>query len=377
VSEPARSSPAGRPSGATVGGRVPTDPSVSVCILVLDHTRLVARCLEALRRGGGCPPATELIVVANGTPREQLAALGDADDLVVLASQVNLGFAGGCNLAASVARGRSLVFLNDDSTVEPGCIDALVAAASAPGVGAVGSRILDPDGTLQEAGSVVWRDGSGAHVGIGLPPGDPSYAAARDVDYASANGLLVTREAWEAVGGFDPAYYPAYFEDVDLCLALQAHGYRVRYEPGARIVHQGSQSTSEPFRGFLLARNRQRLVARWGGSLDRFDPRPAAGSGPAFDAAVARAVARAAVAGGRPRPVPTGPSDPAGAPIRGGTFDAGAADRELRRDYLAYLERTVTESAERVRVLEAYVARRWSVRLRRWGWKRSGFLRRS
>ena len=120
-----------------------------------------------------------------------------------------------------------------------GCIDALVRAVSDdPEIGAVGARILWADGTLQEAGSVLWRDGHTVHVGEGLPPGSDAYQEPRHVDFASANGLLVTRRAWEVVGGFDERYFPAYYEDVDLCLALAAQGFATRYEPQARLVHQ-------------------------------------------------------------------------------------------------------------------------------------------
>ncbi len=287
-------SPASDPS-VRRGTLVPDSPGLSICILVLEHAALALDCLDALRRPGGCPPGTELVVVANGTPPDQLDSLVAHDDVVLVVNEVNLGFGAGCNQAASVARAPLLVFLNDDSTVEEGCIDALVRTASAdPEIGAVGARILAVDGTLQEAGSVLWRDGSAAHVGEGLPPGSDAYLEPRDVDYASANGLLVTRRAWDIVGGFDERFSPAYFEDVDLCLALAAHGFRTRYEPRARVIHRGSQSTSSVYRGFLLARNQRRLVEKWGQALDRFEPPPAKDTGPTFDAAVQRAVIGAA-----------------------------------------------------------------------------------
>ena len=247
------------------GTRVPDDSSVSICILVLERTEMALGCLDALRRPGGSPPGTELVVVANGTPSDQLDGLTAHEDVVLVVNQENLGFAAGCNQAASIARAPLLVFLNDDSTVDTGCIDALIRAVSDdPEIGAVGARIVWADGTLQEAGSVLWRDGSTAHVGEGLPPGSDAYQEPRDVDCASANGLLVTRRAWEVVGGFDERYFPAYYEDVDLCLALAAQGLGTRYEPQARLVHRGSQSSSKVYRDFLLTRNRRKLVEKWG-----------------------------------------------------------------------------------------------------------------
>ena len=97
------------------------------------------------------------------------------------------------------------------------------------------------------------------------------------------------RHAWDAVGGFDERYFPAYYEDVDLCLALWDHGYRVAYEPRARLRHLESQSTSTPFRNFLLIRNRAQLVAKWSALLQNFADHPEPIDDAAIDAAVLRA----------------------------------------------------------------------------------------
>jgi GT2 family glycosyltransferase len=328
---------------------------------VLNDTALALNCLDSLRRPGVLPPGTELVVVANGTPYDQLDALMAHDDVVLVVNEVNLGFAGGSNQAASVARAPLLIFLNDDSTVEFGCIEALVRATSAdPAIGAVGARIVSRDGTLEEAGSVLWRDGWATHVGAGLPPDSDAFRDPRDVDYASANGLLVTRKAWDTVGGFDERFYPAYFEDVDLCLALAEHGFRVRYEPQAKIVHQGSQSSTTAYRRFLLTRNQGRLVEKWGQTLERFDPRPQKFAGPKFEAAVRKAVLRAASTHpsvGSTAPAETGAApDRAGAPVS--TDPVGAAEA-VRAEYLSFLEQRVTW-------LETYLARLWGVRSRRW-----------
>lgn len=358
-------SPASDPS-IRRGSLVPDTPDLSICILVLEHAALVLDCLDALRRPGGCPPGTELLVVANGTPPDQLERLLAHDDVVLVVNEVNLGFGAGCNQAASVARAPLLVFLNDDSTVEDGCIEALVRTASSdPKIGAVGSRILTVDGTLQEAGSVLWRDGSAAHVGEGLPPGSDGYQEPRDVDYASANGLLVTRRAWDTVGGFDERFSPAYFEDVDLCLSLAARGFRIRYQPRARVIHRGSQSTSSIYRGFLLTRNQRQLVEKWGRALDRFDPPPAKDTGPTFDAAVQRAVIGAA-----------SPHRASGAVAASGatvhrarptvSADPVRAAEALRAEYLSYLEQRVADGDRRVTTLESYLSGLWGVRFRRW-----------
>ena len=347
------------------GTRVPDDSSVSICILVLERTEMVLGCLDALRRPGASPPGTELVVVANGTPSDQLDGLTAHEDVVLVVNPENLGFAAGCNQAASIARAPLLVFLNDDSTVDAGCIPALIRAVSNdPEIGAVGARIVWVDGTLQEAGSVLWRDGSTSHVGEGLPPGSDAYQEPRDVDYASANGLLVTRCAWDAVGGFDERYFPAYYEDVDLCLALAAQGLGIRYEPQARLVHRGTQSSSTVYRDFLLTRNRQKLVEKWGPALDRFECQPPKDSGPVFDAAVQRAIRRVDAAESLSRPATVRSAVENQLSLAPADLKRAAAD--LRADYLAYLEQRVVDQGRRITTLETYLSGLWGVRLRRW-----------
>jgi GT2 family glycosyltransferase len=351
-----------------------TGARVSVCVLVVDAASPVDACLDALVAPGGRPDGTEVVVVANGAPAPVVERLRRRQDIVLVQSPVNLGFAAGSNLAASVATGDLLVFVNDDSAVEPGCIEALADAASVdPAIGAVCPRVLAPAGTVQEAGTVLWRDGSAAHVGDGLPDRAGVWSVPRDVDVASANGLLVTRAAWEAVGGFDEAYFPAYYEDVDLCLALAASGHRIRYEPRARLVHIGSHSTGEAFRRFLLERNRELLRERWTDALAAFPERPRSGHGRGFVRAVARAASSTHApigprswTGARAATKRTGsgaPDNPRGR--ADAASRAAAAGRSLELEYLAFLERRLVEDGDRLARLEAYVSDLPSVRVKR------------
>jgi GT2 family glycosyltransferase len=260
---------------------------VTVCVLVLDRTDLIEGCLASIERSSSL--AVEIIVVANGTPAGALGPLAGREDIVLLRSSVNLGFGGGNNLAAEFAHGEYLIFVNDDSILDPGCVDRLVARAQTDAsIGAVGSRIASADGTLQEAGAVVWKDGSATHVGRGLASDAAVYLTSRDVDYSSANGLLVRRVAWDAVGGFDEHYFPAYYEDVDLCMRLRDQGFRVVYEPEARLVHLESQSTPDRYKAFLLERHRGRFAADWADELADREPRPSTDK----PAAVQRAIRR-------------------------------------------------------------------------------------
>ncbi len=245
------------------GASVPKSPLISTCMLVLSDPTLALDCLESLAATSGWSE-TETVVVANGMSAPARQVLEERDDIVLVRSGTNLGFAGGNNLAAETARGQYLLFVNDDSAVASDCIDRLLATAALdPTIGSVGCRILSADGSLQEAGSVLWNDGSTERVGFGLPGDTSRYADVREVDFVSANGMLVPRAAWNATGGFDERYYPAYYEDVDLCMAMRKNGFRVVYEPRARLHHLESQSTTTRYRNFLLDRNRRQFVAKW------------------------------------------------------------------------------------------------------------------
>jgi GT2 family glycosyltransferase len=319
------------------GRQVPDRPDVTVCVLVLDRTDLVEGCLDSIATTTSL--ATEVIVVANGTPEALLSTLAARQDIVLLRSSVNLGFGGGNNLAARFAGGEYLVFVNDDSLLAPGCVDRLVErAATDPAIGAVGSRIVSADGTLQEAGAVVWRDGSATHVGRGLAADAPVYQAGRDVDYCSANGLLVRRTVWESVGGFDEHYFPAYYEDVDLCLRVRDHGCRVVYEPAARLVHLESQSTSDRFKAFLLERHRQRLAAAWSDELATHEPPPTTDKPAAVQRAIRRDHDRPSSSGRGRRAVPV-VGRPEGATRADGERWAVEAALAVKDEYIDSLHR--------------------------------------
>ncbi len=264
-------------------------PRVSILIVCYRHVELLTRCLESLQRNANGTIPTETIVLFNGTPEADRGIARQAlAGTRVIVSQVNLGFGAGNNRAAEAASGEYLVMLNDDAEVEPSWLQALVETAEKHSdAGAVGSRILHPGGWLQEAGSIVWSDASTLGVGRGLPPGSRRYDYLREVDYASACSLLVRRETFERVGGFDGRFFPAYNEDVDLCFAIRKLGQRVLYQPRSVVVHHESQSDAQA-KTFLILRGRRLLREKWAPQLElRAYPRPTEQT--AIDLAVHRA----------------------------------------------------------------------------------------
>ncbi len=264
-------------------------PRVSVIVLSMHSPWLLAECLASVAAHGGSRVPYEVIVVCNGaTPDLVLFAQRKLVGARVVVSEVNLGFGGGNTYAAKLARGEFLLLLNDDVVVEPGWLDALVAAADEhPESAAIGSRILFPGGELQEAGSILWADGSTMPIGRALPADSQAFLYRRHVDYVSACSLLVRKAAFDAAGGFDRRYYPAYYEDVDLCLALRGLGHRVLYEPASQIRHHESQSTENRFKEFLFKRNGAAFREKWADVIAGQEP-----ADPTNDAAVARALHR-------------------------------------------------------------------------------------
>jgi GT2 family glycosyltransferase len=275
------------------GSSVATQPRTSVIALVTNETTMLQLCLESLDRTISPSDRPEIIVLANGTPAHELTVLERREDLVLIASPTNHGFAGGCNLAVRYAHGERLVFLNDDTVVANGWLDGLHRALdSDPDAAVVGSKVLCTDGRLQEAGCVLWSDGSTTGVGRGRPPHEPEFAFTRPVDYVSFCCAMVRRSAWQEAGGFDERYFPAYYEDLDLCLTLHQLGWKVVYEPTSTVHHSEGGSASRGFRDFLSRRNQAAFVAKWSSLLEDYEDPPA--SETRRSDAVARALRRAA-----------------------------------------------------------------------------------
>jgi GT2 family glycosyltransferase len=246
-------------------------PDVSVVMLTYNRWDLTQEALRLLAE------VTELryevVIVDNASTDGTLDELDRVHGARILRNPRNLGFGPANNQGAAMARGRYLLLLNSDAWVRPGWLAPLIDVADAdPAVSAVASKLLYPDGRLQEAGSIIWRDGRVRQYGDGDLPNRPEYNFRRTVDYASAACLLVRRSAFMSVGGFDPRFAPVYYEDVDLCLALGARHGRVVYQPRSVVEHVRGASSSRGVQSARVERNRRLLRARWRSVLDRRPP---------------------------------------------------------------------------------------------------------
>lgn len=212
-------------------------PTISVIVPTYGQDLHTFSCLVALAAEAASIPL-EVIVADDCAPTPAERALAGVTGVRFVRNETNQGFLRNCNHAASLARGEYLLFLNNDAIVSPGTLAALLAVFERfPQAGGAGGKLVYPDGRLQEAGAIVWRDGSAWNLGRGDDPDRPQYNYVRQADYCSAACLLVPRALFDAVGRFDERYVPAYCEDTDLCFKLAAAGRPVYYQPAAEVVH--------------------------------------------------------------------------------------------------------------------------------------------
>jgi GT2 family glycosyltransferase/glycosyltransferase involved in cell wall biosynthesis/SAM-dependent methyltransferase len=247
---------------------LPTSPRpvVSIVVPVYDHWDCTLACLRSLAERSS-DLAYEVIVVDDASTDETRELPRLVSGVRVLRSDENRGFVESCNRGAREARGEFLVFLNNDTEVQEGWLDALLETFSKfRDVGAVGARLVGPDGRLQEAGGIIWSDGNGWNFGRGDDPARPEYSFVREVDYCSGACLMLRRDDFFEVGGFDARYAPAYYEDVDLCFALRETGRRVLYQPRACVMHlegvTAGRDLETGVKRFQVV-NRERFVEKW------------------------------------------------------------------------------------------------------------------
>jgi O-antigen biosynthesis protein len=249
----------------------PEHPLVSVVIPAFDRWRYTNACLRALAAASDPAISMEVIVVDDASTDRTAEMLASCTNVRAVRLERNGGFAAAANAGAAAARGTYLHFLNNDAIVDRGWLRPLLDAFAADArAGAAVSQLRHPDGTLAEAGGVIWRDGRGSNYGRGGRAADWRYRSVREVDYGSAASLMVRRDAFERAGGFTTALAPAYYEDVDLCFALRANGLRTIYQPRSVVHHAegvsyGSNRRREARE--LQERARTAFEAKWRDSL--------------------------------------------------------------------------------------------------------------
>jgi GT2 family glycosyltransferase/F0F1-type ATP synthase membrane subunit b/b' len=250
-------------------------PDVSILLVLYNQAELTFGCLGSiLETLGAASFAFEVIIVDNHSTDLTQALLERIEGATILRNTANLHFLKAVNQGSKVVRGRTILLLNNDAQLLPGSVaSALRTLDSSPNIGAVGGRIILPDGTLQEAGSIVWQDGACSGYGRGQDPTNPDFMFQRDVDYCSGAFLLTPRVVFEELGGFDERFSPAYYEETDYCMRLWESGRRVVFDPDVAIIHyEFGSSSGAPEALALQASNHKIFLAQHRSWLERQFP---------------------------------------------------------------------------------------------------------
>ena len=246
-------------------------PRVSIVIPVHNQFQTTYNCIESIA-ASKTDTSYQLILVDDLSSDETLfASVVFQGGLTIVRTVRNEGYVGACNLGWHAATGENVLFLNNDTLVNDGWLDRLVETLDGdPRIGIVGSRLIFADGKLQEAGGIVWRDGTAWNWGRDQDKMHPQFSFMRDVDYVSGAALMIRRSLLDKLGGFDTYYAPAYYEDTDICFRARAEGYRVVMQPASTIVHLEGQSngtsTSSGLKRYQLI-NARKFNTRWAATL--------------------------------------------------------------------------------------------------------------
>ncbi len=248
-------------------------PTVSIIIPAYNQANYTFACIESIIANTKSTPY-EIIVADDSSPDIDAQNIKHlVRNISFVKNEENLGFLLNCNKAAERARGKYIMFLNNDTNVQPGWLSALVELLdSDEKIGMAGSKLVYPDGRLQEAGGIVWDDASGWNFGRLDDPAKPEYNYAKDVDYLSGAAMMVRKELWQKLGGFDVRYVPAYYEDTDLAFEIRNLGYRVVYQPQSVVVHfEGVSHGTDTAYGIKHSQieNKEKFLKKWKPVLEK------------------------------------------------------------------------------------------------------------
>ena len=249
------------------------EPLVSIVIPAYNQVQYTYACVRSILQNTDPAETPYEVILADDASTDITREIGlFIENIVISRTGGNLGFLRNCNEAAGKARGKYIFFLNNDTKVREGWLSSLCRLmAGDDSVGMCGSKLLYPDGRLQEAGGIIWNDASGWNYGRMDDPEKPEYNYVKEADYISGAAIMIRKELWEEIGGFDERYAPAYCEDSDLAFEVRRHGKRVVYDPASVVVHFEGVSNGTDVNGTGLKRyqveNQKKFREKWAEEL--------------------------------------------------------------------------------------------------------------
>jgi len=254
----------------------PTEGSAdkaSIVIPVYNQIFYTAACAISLFESN--PAADIELLVANDCSTDETEEFfrDFAPRIRCVRPESNLGFLRNCNHAGRQATGNTVIMLNNDTVVMPGWLDSLVETLRDKSCGMAGSKLLNLNGTLQEAGAIYWKDGSAWNFGRGRDPRSFEFGYRKEVDYCSGASIALRTEDWNRLGGFDEHFAPAYCEEVDLAFRLREKlGLVTVFQPRSVMVHHEGVSHGRDVAVGIKsyqAQNQKKFFARWSEVLVR------------------------------------------------------------------------------------------------------------
>lgn len=242
-------------------------PKVSIVIPVYNQFIYTYNCLKSIWKNTGCEVSYE-IIIANDCSTDDTVRLQEVvQNIQMITNKKNFRFLKNCNHAAKSAKGEYILFLNNDTQVQENWLKPLVdLIESRDDIGMVGSMLIYADGKLQEAGGIVWNDGSAWNYGNRQEPTNPEFNYVKEADYISGAAIMIRASLWNTIGGFDEQFAPAYYEDTDLAFEVRKHGYKVMYQPQSVVVHfegiSNGKDVSEGQKAYQVA-NQKKFYEKW------------------------------------------------------------------------------------------------------------------
>lgn len=210
---------------------------VSIVIPVYNQFDYTYNCIRSILDNSGDVPYE--ILIADDVSTDLTLQIRDLiKGITVITNETNQGFLKNCNHAAGFARGKYILFLNNDTLVQDNWLKPLVnLIESDPSIGLVGSKLIYAADCLQEAGGIFWKDGSAWNYGNKKDPTLPEFNYVKEADFISGAAIMIARDLWTKIGGFDEVFAPAYYEDCDLAFTVRKLGYKVMYQPLSVVIH--------------------------------------------------------------------------------------------------------------------------------------------